>query len=388
MSTVGEAIQTGRSRARSPYMEWAKGHPKVAYNLAASGMPAYTLAQFVAAGWLKLEDLELSGSDGYGYPSLQQAIAEKAGVSPDRVVAISGGCSMANQLAMAAAFEPGDEVLIEQPTYELLVSTAQYLGARVRRFTRRFEDGFSLDPNEVAQAITPKTRMIVITNLHNPSSALADEAALGAVGEIAASVGARVLVDEIYLETHYSRPWRSSIHLGDRFIVTSSLTKAYGLSGLRCGWALASPELARAMWHINDLHGVNAAHPAEILSVIALNHLKEIGAPYQMRLDANRQIVNRWLDDRPELRVARPPLGTTLFPKLWGDNAEAFCNLLREQYEVGVVPGGFFEAPAHFRMFLGADTPTFTEALGRIGTALDRATRAALPEGERENAIG
>jgi aspartate/methionine/tyrosine aminotransferase len=379
MLTTDHAIQTGRSRARSPYMEWAKAHPALAYNLAASGMPSWTLAGFVAEGWLRLEDLELSGAAGYGYPPLEQAIAAKAGVSPERVVAASGGCSMANQLAMAAAFEPGDEVLIEQPTYELLVTTAEYLGAKVRRFTRRFEEGFRLDPGEVAQAITPQTRLIAITNLHNPSSALADEATLGAVGEIALSAGARVLVDEIYLETHYSTPWRSSIHLGDHFIVTSSLTKAYGLSGLRCGWALASPEIARAMWHINDLHGVHAPHPAELLSVIALNHLREIGAPYHQRLDTNRQIVNRWLDERPEMRVARSPLGTTLFPRLWGDNSEAFCNLLREKFEVGVVPGKFFECPPHFRMFLGADTPVFTEALTRIGAALDLRMSGGTP---------
>ncbi len=375
MLKTDDAAQISRSRARSPYMEWAKAHPSVAYNLAASGMPSYTLADFVAAGWVRLADLELTGPAGYGYPPLQQAIADKAGVSPDCVVAISGGCSMANQLAMAAAFDPGDEVLIEQPTYELLVTTAQYLGARVRRFTRRFEDGFRLDPHEVAQAITAQTRLIVVTNLHNPSSALTDDATLGTVGEIALSVGARVLVDEIYLETQYTNPWRSSIHLGDHFIVTSSLTKAYGLSGLRCGWALASPELARAMWHINDLHGVNAAYPAELLSVIAMRHLQEIGAPYRKRLDANRQIVNRWLDERPEMRVARPALGTTVFPKLWGDNSESFCRLLRERYEVNVVPGTFFEAPAHFRMFLGADTPTFTEALARIGMTLELGVR-------------
>lgn len=370
LPTTDEQIHTGRSRARSPYMEWAKGHPHVAFNLAASGMPSYTLADFVAAGWLKLGDLELTGAPGYGYPPLQQAIADKAGVSPDCVVA-AAGCSMANQLAMAAAFEPGDEVLVEQPTYELLVTTAQYLGATVRRFARRFEEGFRLDPHEVADAITSKTRLVVITNLHNPSSALADDATLAAVGEIARSVGARVLVDEIYLETEYGAPWRSSFHLGNHFIATSSLTKAYGLSGLRCGWVLAEPDLARAMWHINDLHGVNAAYPAELLSVIALRHLAEIGAPYQRRLEANRQIAYGWLDERPEMRVARPPIGTTLFPRLWGDNAESFCDRLRDQYEVSVVPGRFFEAPAHFRMFLGADTPLFTEALGRIGAALD-----------------
>jgi len=373
MPTIDDQICPGRSRARSPYMEWAKSHPHVAFNLAASGMPSYTLADFAAAGWLKLDDLELTGAPGYGYPPLQQAIAGKAGVSPDCVVA-AAGCSMANQLAMAAAFEPGDEVLIEQPTYELLVTTARYLGATVRRFSRRFEEGFRLDPHEVAQAITSKTRLLVITNLHNPSSALTDNATLAAAGEIARSVGARVLVDEIYLETQYSTPWRSSFHLGNHFIVTSSLTKAYGLSGLRCGWVLAEPDLARAMWHINDLHGVNAPHPAELLSVIAMRHLSELGAPYQKRLETNRQIACRWFDERPEMRVARPPIGTTLFPRFWGDNSESFCDLLREPYDVGVVPGKFFEAPAHFRMFLGAETANFTEALGRMGAALDHLT--------------
>lgn len=378
MPPIEEQIHTGRSRARSPYMEWAKSHPHVAFNLAASGMPSYTLADFVAAGWLKPGDLELSGAAGYGYPPVLQAIAEKAAVSPDCVVAGSGGCSMANQLAMAAAFEAGDEVLIEQPAYEPLVATARYLGANVRRFIRRFEEGFRLDPREVAQAITSNTRLVVITNLHNPSSALTDEATLAAVGEIARRVGARVLVDEIYLETQYGAPWRSSFHLGNHFIVTSSLTKAFGLSGLRCGWVLAEPDLARAMWHINDLHGVNAAHPAELLSVIAMRHLSEIGAPYQKRLETNRQIAYRWLDERPEIRVARPPIGTTLFPRLWGENAESFCDLLREQYEVSVVPGKFFEAPAHFRMFLGAETANFTAALDRMGAALDRVTAGGM----------
>ena len=78
---------------------------------------------------------------------------------------------MANHLAMAATIEPGDEVLVEHPTYELLVSVLQYLGARVRYFERRMEDGFCLDPAEVERQITPRTRLIVITNLHNPSGA-------------------------------------------------------------------------------------------------------------------------------------------------------------------------------------------------------------------------
>ena len=185
---------------------------------------------------------------------------------------------MANHLAMAATVEPGDEVLVEHPTYELLVSTLQYLGASVRYFERRMEDGFRLDPAEVERQITSRTRLIVITNLHNPSGALADEETLRAVGDIAKRHHALVLVDEVYLEAMFDRRPRPALHLGEHFLVTSSLTKAYGLSGLRCGWVLAAPELAQRMWHIHDLYGVNAAHPAELLSVIALDNLERVSA--------------------------------------------------------------------------------------------------------------
>jgi len=318
-------------------MEWAKLHSDARFNLASSGVASYPLADFVSAGWLRLESLELTAPGAYGYEPLQRALGAKAGVSPDSVVA-AAGTSMANHLAMAAAFEPGDEVLIEQPTYELLVTTAEYLGANVRRFARRAEEGFRLDPAIIKAAITPRTRLVMITNLHNPSSAFTDEATLRDVGEIAKSAGARVLVDEFYLEALYSTAWRTAFHLGDHFIVTSSLTKAYGLSGLRCGWVLAAPELARAMWCINDLYGVNAAHPAELLSVIALDHLNEIAARYAKLLEVNRPIVNRFLDACPHIEVARQPHGTVLFPRLRAGESEGFCSYLRERFDTSVVP--------------------------------------------------
>src|ERR1700683_4945001 len=109
-----------RSRMHSPYMEWAKLHSAARFNLASSGVASFPLADFVCAGWLRIEDLELTAPGAYGYQPLQRALAAKAGVAPDCVVA-AAGTSMANHLAMAAAFEPGDEVLIEEPAYELLV---------------------------------------------------------------------------------------------------------------------------------------------------------------------------------------------------------------------------------------------------------------------------
>ena len=376
MKQAGSVASVARTKMTSPYMEWAKTRSKTPYNLAASGLGAFPLADLVALSGLRMEDLEMTGPSAYGYEPLQQALAARAGVPPECVVA-AAGASMANHLAMAACFDPGDEVLIEQPTYELILTTAQYLGAKVRRFARRFEEGFRLNPRGVERALTLRTRLIVIANLHNPTSAYSDEAALREVGELAKSVGARVLVDEVYMEACFDLKWRPAIHLGDHFVVTSSLTKAYGVSGLRCGWILAEPALARAMWHLNDFYAVTAAHPGELLSVIALKHLPQMAIRYRNLLTTNRQVLNEFLDSRNDLEVERQPYGTVLFPRLRQGNVESFCKLLREKYETSVVPGSFFEAPEHFRMYVGAETATLREGLIRLGTALDEHARGA-----------
>ncbi len=277
---------------------------------------------------------------------------------------------MANHLALAALFEPGEEVLIERPTYELLVSTAAYLGAEIRRFPRRPEGGFALDPEEVRRAMSPATRLVVLTNLHNPSSVRAGEEALRATGEIAAENGASVLVDEVYLEACFDG-FRSAFSLGGNFVVTGSLTKAYGLSGLRCGWVLAPPGLAERMWRINDLYAATPAHPAELLSVRALDRLPEIAEDARARLDRNRRILNAFLDSRADLEAPRPPWGTTSFPRLLSGPVAGLCARLREEYETSVVPGEFFEMPDRFRIGIGGDTADLDEGLRRLGRCLD-----------------
>ncbi len=347
-------------------MEWAKLRSGAKFNLAVSGMPNLPLARLGAG----IEDIEISGPGGYGYEPLQQKLAAKCGVATENVVAATG-TSMANHLALAALIEPGDEVVIEQPTYELLLTTAEYLGAKISRFARPADGGFQLDPREIERSISSRTRVIVITNLHNPSSARVADSILRLVGEIAASHRAVVLVDEVYLEACYDPTIRSAFHLGPNFVITSSLTKAYGLSGLRSGWILAAPQLAERMWRLNDLFGVNPAHAAERLSVIALERLPEIAAEAKARLQTNRAVLRKFLESRIDLVAVRPEAGTIAFPELVGGRADAFCQLLRDKYETSVVPGRFFEMPNHFRIGYSMETEVFEEGLRRIGAALD-----------------
>jgi aspartate/methionine/tyrosine aminotransferase len=166
-------------------MEWSKLFSPATFNLATSGLSNFPLSALPA----RIEDLEINGPTIYGYAPLQERIARKTGAPVDSIVA-AAGTSMANHLALAALVEPGDEALVEHPTYELLLSTARYLGASLRRFRAGPPTASRSIPPEVAAAIGPRTRLIIVTNFHNPSSVRADEKALARVGEIAASAGA------------------------------------------------------------------------------------------------------------------------------------------------------------------------------------------------------
>ena len=213
--------------------------------------------------------------------------------------------------------------------------------------------------------------MIVLTNLHNPSSALVDEDTLRRVGEIAQSVSGRVLVDEVYLEALFEAAPRSSASLGSHFIATSSLTKGYGLSGLRCGWILAEPELAERMRLLHDIFGALAPHPAERLSVLALRKLPKFIARAKTILETNRAVLNDFYDSREDLRVAHTRIGTTSFPQLLRGKVDELYTLLTEKYDSAIVPGKFFESPQHFRIGMCAEPELFSEGVRRLGKALD-----------------
>jgi len=350
----------------STYLEWAKLHSRAKYNLATSGIMGYPLAELHVAA----QDLQITGPDMYGHKPLLERLARKCGVTRDCVVT-AAGTSMANHLAMAALIDAGDDVLIEQPTYGPVLEVASYLRANILRFERRAECDFQIDPEDIVRRITPKTRLICLTNLHNPSGALTREETLVRIGAIAESSGAQVLVDEVYLDMVYDQPQRSSFHLGSNFVVTNSLTKAYGVSGLRCGWILAKPEVAHRMWRLNDLFAATPVHPGELLSVMALDQLSKLDARARTLLDANRKALDAFFSGRSDLECFRSPWGTVAFPRLKNGPVDEFCQFLRERYDTSVVPGSFFEMPDYFRIGIGGDPAMTAEAFKRLAAALD-----------------
>ena len=346
---------------QSDYMHWAKFKRPVRYQLTGSEVPHFRMDSLP----ITIADLDLDGASHPRYAPLREAIARRYGVPTEQVVA-ADGASMANFLAMAALISPGDEVLVESPTYELLLGAASFLGADIKRFERKPKDAFRLDPAMVRDAMSDRTRLIVITNLHNPSSALANEDDLRAVGQL----GVRVLVDEVYLDSAVPAP-QSAVHLGPEFICTNSLTKVYGLSGLRCGWILAEPELAERMWRLNDLFGVNQAHPAERLACIAFDHLDAVIGENPEILARNRERWNYFVAVRDDVDCMPAEHGITAFPRWSGGDTERLDAHLRENYDTAVVPGCWFDMPRYFRVGFGLPTDDLEEGLNRLGSALD-----------------
>ncbi len=349
---------------QSEYMHWAKTQSRARFNLATSGVGAFPLGELGT-----LPALEINGDNSYGYAPLKRAIAERHRVDPDCVVT-AAGTSGANYLAFATLLDAGDEVLIEHPVYGLLLDSLEYVGAAVKRFDRRHEGGYALEPEAVRRAITPKTKLIVVTNLHNPSSVLTGESVLQEVGEIARSVGARVLVDEVYLDAVYQNTPRTSFHLGPRFVVTSSLTKVYGVSGLRCGWILAEAELARAMWRMNDLLAATPVHPGELLSVAVFEQLDAVRERSRRIVQADRKALAEFLDRSTGVSAVRTEWGTTSFLRLARGDADEFLARLRAECETSAVPGRFFGMPDCFRVGMGVNHEMFAEGLRRIDATL------------------
>src|SRR5438093_13548392 len=349
----------------SEYMHWSKTQSRARFNLATSGVAAFPLRELP----VDLMKLEINGDNNYGYPPLQAVIAEHHGVDPECVVE-SAGTSMANHLAMAAIIEPGDEVLIEQPAYGPILDVAHYLEAKVKRFPRTEENGWAVVPGEIRRCVTPNTRLIVITNLHNPTSVLTPDSVLREVGDIARSIGALVLVDEVYLDAVYEGTPRTSFHLGPAFVVTRSLTKVSGVRGLRCGWILARSDLARKMQRLNDLYAATAVYPGELLSVAAFKNLNLLRERGRRVLQADRKLLRDFLARQSAVSAVWTDWGTTSFVKLRDGNGDIFLERLRAEFDTSAVPGRFFEMPDHFRIGMGVNTEMFAEGLNRIGHAL------------------
>ena len=355
----------------APFLLWAKTRHPAPVDLAGSNLVHCALedlpgARDAAALWVRNDN---------GYAPLVEAIARHYGVTPDRV-ATANGCSGANFLTVAALVAAGDHVLVERPTYDPLLGACKLIGASIERFERRPEHRYRIDADDLARRLTHRTRLIVITSPHNPTGALVERETLVEIGNMAARVGASVLVDEVYLDAASlaaDRPiaQASATRLDGPFVVTNSLTKSYGLAGLRCGWTISSRPVAERIRRTRDVVDNAGPAPPDPLAVLAFGRMPELSERARLILTTNVARATTFFEAQPRLELALPPSASVVFPRVLGaPTSKALVQELLDRYGVAVAPGHFFEAPQHVRISLGCAPDVLDEGLNRLAQAV------------------
>jgi aspartate/methionine/tyrosine aminotransferase len=354
--------------APTRYLEWARRfYGTVRFDLASSGIPVVPTSELGVDDAVALDDPS-------GWDRLRGAIAHYNDV-PGREAIAALGTTHALWLAYATLTSPGDEVLVEAPFYEPLVRIAEGVGARVTVFERESRAGFALDPERIARAITPRTRVVTVTNLHNPSGRRATTEALIAAARVAESGGAHLLVDEVYAPfdslVGASGVFRGSARkLSPNVVVVSSLTKCYGLGPHRVGWMLAPAEIiALAEDTITASCGMLPLAHAHA-AVRAFEHVGALGARARAMLSDKRERVGRWIE-ATGLSWSDPTEGLFGFVTVPrdGDLTPTIERAARER-EVLVAAGAFFGIPNGFRLSWSIPDDRLDEGLGRLAEAL------------------
>lgn len=352
------------------YLEWAKFPGKIRINLSRSGLPDLSLSELPVK--LETKDLDISGANPYGYQPLIEAIANRYSVSPEEVIPTQGA-SQAIFMTCAVILNQGDTVAVEKPAYEPLLRCPQLLGAGVVRLERRLENGYRIDLDDYRKVLNEGAKLVILTNLHNPTGVWLTKEEVNLLAREAEKVGAYLFLDEIYLEFLSGAAGQSAFGLNDRVIVASSLTKVYGLGGLRCGWVLAPKKIAGSFRRLMDYLIVEGVFIGEKIASLVFPYLDEIRAKSLPVIERNRQLLIEFISSEEKLRWVAPAGGVVCFPRLVaGGNGDEFSFQLLSEAGIRVVPGSFFEAPAHFRLGYSVPTETLRQALEAMHSLLTR----------------
>lgn len=379
--TMSDA-DTLEQRADSNYAQWIRQVISAARSSNSAILPLFEstvqeprqlLASLVREAFTEPLTSRYTSAFAGGNPFVLASLAKSYGVAPGHIMCTTGATG-AMAILYRALLKRGDHVLVETPGFDLLGLLAQERGAQVGSF-RRPGGNFDLDVDRIAKALTPRTRLVVLTNLHNPSGLPAEHSALVALAGLAEARGFHVIVDEVYgdFATTAERPMPACA-VSPRFISVSSLTKSFGLSTLRCGWIVADPAVITLAATLAARTEFGVSNLSHAIAAIVLEQPAPFRAYSDGVLQAARPVVERHL---AEWRAAElvdgvfPASGCIVFPRLVGiDDTLAFAEQLLEQTGVSVVPGEFFGAAGHIRIGYGQPAPVLDKALGRLGETL------------------
>lgn len=358
------------------YLPWAIEHmPKARLDLATSGVPTVPAEELGAVPHI---------SEWRALDVFRQAVAGRYGVSPAEVAPALGAAGGLAILVHVLA-GPGDEVVVERPAYEPLVRAIEARGAQVRPFSRGPDVGWRIQCEAVEAALGPRTRLVLVSNPHNPSGVVQSDEELRPLADMLAARGIELAIDEVYREL--VAPARTARRLGDHVSVTSSLTKCFGLGWARAGWVMARPEVVARV----ELATLNqcGVPPATIgaYGAAGLRQADALLARGRAAIEVNARRVRDHIAASPSLRWTEPdpalPFG--FVQHAGGRDVDAVTDALRER-GVLVVPGRFFGVPSGFRMSWMVEADRLEAGLREIDAAFASDPALRAPAAARDGA--
>ena len=357
----------------------------VDYDMSESGVRPLTLRELTAMGF-DLEsflDVPLGYSQSNGTIELRTGIAAGYPGATAENVEVTNGTSEANFLIASSQLRPGDDVAMEVPNYMQLPGVARSLGAAVKMFQLREDSGWQPDWEEFEAAVTPKTRLLYLSNPNNPTGSVLSDASMQRIADRCTTTGTWLLSDEVYLGAEIDRPRTTSFWgLSDRVVVTSGLSKAYGIPGVRIGWMIGPPDLVSASWTQHDYITIGPNKMSDRIAQVAVEPANRERCYWRTReiLRHNLPIAREWVASfGGDLTWIEPQAGAIALLN-YHSTLPSFelAERIRIRRSTLVVPGSHLGLEGYIRVWLGGKEEFLREGLRRIGLELPGNPEGAL----------
>jgi aspartate/methionine/tyrosine aminotransferase len=363
---------------------WMTRHEtQVRYDIAESGILPLTTQDLLdfepvgerAATLDRLLALPLGYSEARGTEALRTALAATYTRGDADHILVTTGAIEANFLLFNVLLDAGDHVIAPYPAYQQLYSVPRAIGCDVSLWRVGPETGYRYDVEALERLVTPRTRVIVVNTPHNPTGAMLSPSDAARVYALAVSVGAVVIGDEAYrwLAVPGGEPFAPpAFDFGPSGISVGTLSKPFGLPGLRIGWIAASPDLVRACWGMRDYVSLSPGKLNDALARLALGHRDQIVARNHGIIQANLAAASRWVDESAGLLSWTPPRGGLLALLKYGLSMPSLtlADKLATEWSVMLAPGSAFGYEHHLRIGIGQRPDIFREGLDRAGRCL------------------
>ncbi len=356
----------------------------VEMDMSESGIRPVTLRELAELG-LDLDailDMPLGYSQSNGTIPLREALAAQyPGATPDHIE-VTNGTSEANYLLALSLLREGDEVAFELPNYMQYGGLPKSLGAKVNTFHLRIERDWEPDWGEFDRAVNERTRLVYLSNPNNPTGSILSHDAMRRIVSRCDRVGAYLLADEVYLgaEIHCERT-RSFWGMSDRVIVTSGLSKAYGIPGVRIGWIAGPKQIVADCWTQHDYLTIGPNKISDAVARVAVQpgNRDKLYARTRAILQQNLPVMRRWIASLGDFLEFREPLAGALCLLRYKSVTTSFelCERVRVKQSVLIVPGVHLGLEGFLRIWLGGKPEFLAEGLRRIGKELQKEAAGA-----------